>query len=161
MVAGRCVSASVKRVFQRADRCGSRRDSVLRRRSGGKVRPVGRDKRFTAVGQDHSRMQPTVAMRWSKNGEGFTSKWIARTNNGDSLGQVLMIVSVSRFLLIPSRVTWSSVPWRTTLTSRESAVHCSVAACPRATAGWHDGAADEGHAARRSCDSSYAKDNLG
>ena len=50
----------------------------------------------------------------------------------------------------PSRMTWSSVPWRTTPTAVGPAVHCAVASCPGATARRHPGAADEGHAARRS-----------
>jgi hypothetical protein len=33
------------------------------------VRPVGRDERFTAVGQDQQEMQSAVSMDGSKNGE--------------------------------------------------------------------------------------------
>jgi hypothetical protein len=78
---------------------------VLRLCGGGKVRPVCRIERFTAVGQDQNEMQPTVAMRWSKNGERFTFKGMVRTNNGDSLGQVLMMGSVSRFPSIRCDIT--------------------------------------------------------
>ena len=88
----------MKQVFQRAERCGLRReDSVRRLCGGGKVCPVGRDVCFTAVGQDQNEMQPTFAMCRSKNGERFTFKWMVRTNNGDSLGQVLVMGSVSWF----------------------------------------------------------------
>ncbi|HXM50083.1 MAG TPA: hypothetical protein VN956_19740 [Pyrinomonadaceae bacterium] len=58
-------------------------------------------------------MQPTFAMCRSKNGERFTFKWMVRTNNGDSLGQVLVMGSVSRFPLIKFPMTgfWRMPLW--------------------------------------------------
>jgi hypothetical protein len=38
-------------------------------RGEGNVRPVGRDERFTAVGQDQQEMQSAVSMDGPKNGE--------------------------------------------------------------------------------------------
>ena len=63
-------SASMKQVFQRAECChGMCRESSLRLCKRGKVSPVRRDKRFTAVGQDQNEMQSTVSMDCSKNSE--------------------------------------------------------------------------------------------
>jgi len=46
----------MKQVFERAERCGMRRERVLRR-SGCKIRPLRRDERFTPVGQDQDELQ--------------------------------------------------------------------------------------------------------
>ena len=62
--------AYVKQVFPRAQR-GSliRSDSTVRLHGGRNIRPVGRDERFTAVGQDQQEMQSAVSMDGPKNGE--------------------------------------------------------------------------------------------
>ena len=94
-------SACMKQVFQRAECChGMCRESSLRLCKRGKVSPVRRDKRFTAVGQDQNEKQSTVSMYRSKNRERFTFKRMARTNNSNSLRKVLMMGSVSQFLLM-------------------------------------------------------------
>ena len=60
----------VKQVFLRAKRCGLiRSDANVRLRGGRNVRPVGRDERLTAVGQDQKEMQSAVPMDGPKNGE--------------------------------------------------------------------------------------------
>jgi hypothetical protein len=60
----------MKQVFQGAKRCGLiRTDSTVRLLGGRNVRPVGRDERFTAVGQDQQEMQSTMPMDGPKNGE--------------------------------------------------------------------------------------------
>ena len=93
----------MKQVFQRAQCCGLHRESTTC--GGHKVRPVRRNERLTAVGQDQDELQSLVSTHRSKNGERFTFKGMARTNNGDSLGKVLMMGSVSRFPLIGSTTT--------------------------------------------------------
>jgi hypothetical protein len=58
----------MKQVFQRAKHCGLiRSDSRLY--GGRKVRPVGRDERFSAVRQDQNEMQSAVPMDSPKNSE--------------------------------------------------------------------------------------------
>jgi hypothetical protein len=60
----------VKQVFQRAKRGGLiRSDSTKKLRGERNVRPVGRNERFTAVGQDQKEMQSTVPMDGPKNSE--------------------------------------------------------------------------------------------
>lgn len=86
----------VKQVFHRGEGCRSRRrDSARRLCSRGKICPVHRDQRFTAIGQDQNEMQSTFAMNRSKNVERPAFEWMASPDNGDSLGKVLMMGSVS------------------------------------------------------------------
>jgi hypothetical protein len=62
--------ACVKQVFLRAKRCGLiRSDGNVRLRNGRKIRPVGRDQRLTAVGQDQKEKQSAVPMDSPKNGQ--------------------------------------------------------------------------------------------
>jgi hypothetical protein len=62
--------ACVKQAFLRAKRCGLiRSDDNVRLRSGRHVRPVGRNQRFAAVGQDQKEKQSAVPMDSPKNGE--------------------------------------------------------------------------------------------
>lgn len=62
--------AYVKQVFPRAKR-GSliRSDSTVRLHGGRNIRPVGRDERFTAVGQDQKEIQSAVPMDGAKNSQ--------------------------------------------------------------------------------------------
>jgi hypothetical protein len=88
----------VKQVFQRAEGCGSLcRANLLRLSKRGKIRPVHRDQRFTAIGQDQNEMQSTLAMNRSKNVERPAFEWMASTDDGNSLRKVLMMGSVSCF----------------------------------------------------------------
>ena len=60
----------VKQSFQRVKRCGLfRSDSTKRLHGGRNVGPVGRDERFTAVGQNQKEIQSTVPMDGPKNSE--------------------------------------------------------------------------------------------
>lgn len=62
--------AYVKQVFQRAQRGRLiRRDSTQRQPGGYNVGPVGRDERFTAVGQDQKEMQSAVSMDGPENSQ--------------------------------------------------------------------------------------------
>jgi len=91
----------VKQVFQRAEGCGSLcRANLLRLSKRGKIRPVHRDQRFTAIGQDQNEMQSTLAMNRSKNVERPAFEWMASTDDGNSLRKVLMMGSVSCLPLI-------------------------------------------------------------
>jgi hypothetical protein len=67
-----------------------------------KVRPVRRDQRFTSIGQDQNEMQSTFAMRRPKDVERPAFERMASPDNGDSLGKVLMMGSVSWFRSTPS-----------------------------------------------------------
>ena len=62
--------AYVKQVFPGAQR-GSliRSDSTVRLHGGRNIRPVGRDERFTAVGQDQKEIQSAAPMNGAKNSE--------------------------------------------------------------------------------------------
>ena len=86
----------VKQVFQRGEGCRSmRREGARRLCSRGKICPVHRDQRFTAIGQDQNEMQSTFAMHRPKNVERPAFERMASTDNGNSLGKVLMMGSVS------------------------------------------------------------------
>jgi hypothetical protein len=85
----------MKQVFQRAKRCGLFCTDSTTRHGGRKIRPVGRDERFTAVGQDQNEMQSAVPMDRPQNSERFTFERMASTDNRDSLRKVLMMGSVS------------------------------------------------------------------
>lgn len=62
--------AYVKQVFQRAQRGSLIRSDGTKRLPGGyNVRPVRRDERFTAVGQDQKEMQSAVPMDGPKNSQ--------------------------------------------------------------------------------------------
>src|SRR5215471_14081860 len=61
----------------------------------GQIGPIGRDQRLTAIGQDQNEMQSTFAMRPLHNVQGSALERMASTDNGDLLGKVLMMGSVS------------------------------------------------------------------
>src|SRR5260370_42068034 len=62
--------ACVKQSFQRAKRCGlSRSDSTRRPHGWRNVGPVGRNERFTAVGQNQKEIQSNVPMDGLKSSE--------------------------------------------------------------------------------------------
>ncbi len=91
----------VKQVFQRAEGCGRLcRANLLRLCRRGKICPVHRDQRFTAIGQNQNEMQSTFAMDRSQNVERPAVEWMASTDDGHSLWKVLMMGSVSCFPLI-------------------------------------------------------------
>jgi len=95
--------ACVKQIFQRAERCRCLcRERSLRLLRRGKVSPVRRDQRLTAVGQNQNEMQSTLAMRRPKNVEQPAFERMASTDNGDALKKVLMMGSVSWFPSTPS-----------------------------------------------------------
>src|SRR5215831_18533961 len=82
----------MKQVWERAE-CGCRCRGELRRH--GQICPIGRDQRLTAIGQDQNEMQSTLAMRPLHNVQGSALERMASTDNGDLLGKVLMMGSVS------------------------------------------------------------------
>jgi hypothetical protein len=85
----------VKQVFQRAESCGRLcRATLLRLCSRGKICPVRRDQRFTAIGQDQNEMQSTFTMYGPKDIERPAFERMASTDDGDSLRKVLMMGSV-------------------------------------------------------------------
>jgi len=98
--------ACVKQVFQGAQRgdlfC---RDATRRLHGGRNLGPIGRNERFTSVGQDQQEIQPTVPMGGLKNSERFTFEWMTPANNLDFLGKVLMMGSVSWCPSIEFRMT--------------------------------------------------------
>ncbi len=63
------------------------------------ARPVHRDQRFTAIGQNQNELQSTFAMNRSKNVQRPALERMASTDNGHSLRKVLMMGSV---LWLPS-----------------------------------------------------------
>ena len=84
-------SSRVKQVFQRAEGgCGRCRLSWR-----GQIGPIGRNQRFTAIGQNQNEEQATFAIHRSENAERFAFERMARTENGYSFRQVLMTGSVS------------------------------------------------------------------
>ena len=96
----------VKQVFQRAEGCGRLcRANLLRLCRRGKICPVRRDQRFTAIGQNQNEMQSTFAMDRSQNVERPAVEWMASTDDGYLLWKVLMMGSVSCFPLIESITT--------------------------------------------------------
>ena len=96
----------VKQVFQSAEGCGSLcRANLLRLSRRGKICPVHRDQRFTAIGQDQNEMQSTSAMNRSKNVERPAFERMASTDDGNSLRKVLLMGSVSWLPWIESITT--------------------------------------------------------
>src|SRR5215813_8624746 len=83
----------MKQVLERAEYCCCRCRGELCRQ--GQIGPIGRDQRLTAIGQDQNEMQSTFAMRPLHNVQGSALERMASTDNGDLLGKVLMIGSVS------------------------------------------------------------------
>ncbi|MGB2887191.1 MAG: reverse transcriptase domain-containing protein [Candidatus Acidiferrales bacterium] len=87
---------AVKQIFQGTERCrGMGGESVRRWGRRGEVRPVRRNQRFAAIGQDQNQMQSTFAMRGCENVERSALKRMASTDNPDFLGKVLMMGSVA------------------------------------------------------------------
>ncbi len=64
-----------------------------------------------------------MSMRWPKNGERFTFQGMARTNNGDSPGKVLMMGSVSQFPWYDSMYFDATCPPIIGLEKREFLAH--------------------------------------
>jgi hypothetical protein len=85
--------AGVKQVFERAEGCRRRCGEGLGR--GGQIGPIGGDQRFTAIRQDQNQMQSAMPMDVPKNSERLAFERMAGTDNGDSLGEVVMMGSVS------------------------------------------------------------------
>ena len=86
-------SPCVQQVFERAE-CGRGRcrEELCGR---GQVGPVGRNQRFTAIGQDQNEKQPTFPMHRPENVERLAFERMASADNRDLFGEVLMIGSVS------------------------------------------------------------------
>ena len=61
----------------------------------GQIGPIGRDQRLSAIGQDQNEMQSTLTVRPLHNVQGSALERMASTDNGDLLGKVLMMGSVS------------------------------------------------------------------
>ena len=61
----------------------------------GQIGPVGRNQRFTAIGQDQNEKQPTFPMHRPENVERLAFERMASADNSDLLGEVLMMGSVS------------------------------------------------------------------
>jgi hypothetical protein len=83
----------MQQVFQRAECCrGWPTDELCGR---GQVGPISRNQRFTAVGQDQDEKEPTFPMHRPENVERSAFEGMADADNGDLLGEVLMMSSVS------------------------------------------------------------------
>ena len=89
-------STRVKQVFQRAEGCGRLcRANLLRLCRQGKICPVHRNQRFTAIGQNQNEMQSTLTMHRSQDVERPAFERMASSDDGHSLRKVLMMGSVS------------------------------------------------------------------
>jgi hypothetical protein len=62
---------------------------------GGEIGPIGWDQRFTAIRQDQNQMQSTMPIDAPKNRKRLAFEGMAGTDNGDFLGEVVMMGSVS------------------------------------------------------------------
>jgi len=83
----------VQQVFQRGECCrGWRTDGLCGR---GQIGPIGRNQRFTAIGQDQKEKEPTFPMHRPENVEGPAFERVASTENSDLLWEVLMMGSMS------------------------------------------------------------------
>src|SRR5215831_20185924 len=89
----------MKQVLERAECCCGRGRGELCRQY--QIGPIGRDQRLTAIGQDQNKMQSTLTMRPLHNVQGSALERMASTDNGDLLGKVLMMGSVSWLPLTP------------------------------------------------------------
>jgi len=85
--------AGVKQVFERAEGCRRRCREGLGR--GDQIGPIGGDQGFTAIRQDQNELQSAMPMDVPKNSERLAFEGMAGTDNGDSLGEVVMMGSVS------------------------------------------------------------------
>ena len=86
-------SSCMQQVFQRTECCrGWRADALCRR---GQVGPIGRNQRFTAIGQDQNEKQTTFPMHGPENVERSAFEGMTSADNGDLLGKVLVMGSVS------------------------------------------------------------------
>ena len=85
--------ACVKQLFQRAERCRGRCRERLCRRD--EIGPIRRNQRFTAIGQDQNEKQTTFPMHGPENVERSAFEGMTSADNGDLLGEVLMMGSVS------------------------------------------------------------------
>ena len=83
--------AESQEVLERADQ--------LRRfgRAGGflKIRPVSRDPRLTAVGQEEHELQAGAHAHLSEDLQGLAFEGMMQTRDGDAFGEVLMMGSLS------------------------------------------------------------------
>ena len=83
----------MQQVLQRTECCrGWRADGLCGR---GQIGPIGRNQRFTAVGQDQEEKEPTLPMHRPENVEQLAFEWMPRSDNGDLFGKVLMMGSMS------------------------------------------------------------------
>jgi hypothetical protein len=64
-------------------------------RRQGQIGPIGRNQRFTAIGQDQNEKQPTFTVHRPENVERFAFERMASANNSYLLREVLMMGSVS------------------------------------------------------------------
>ena len=88
----------MKQVLERAQRSRRCRAELYRQ---GQIGPIGRDQRLTAIGQDQNEMQSTLTMCPLENVQGSAIERMASTDNGDLLGKVLLMGSVSWLPLTP------------------------------------------------------------
>jgi len=85
----------VQQVFQRAECCGQSWGTDGCWCGPGQVGPIGRNQRFTAIGQDQDEKEPTFPMHRPENVERLAFERMLRSDNGDLFGKVLMMGSVS------------------------------------------------------------------
>ncbi len=83
----------MKQVFQRAEGCCGCRAQRLGGR--GQVRPVGRNQRLTAIGQDQDEKELTFPMHCPEDFQRMAFERMASADYGDLLGEVQMMGSVS------------------------------------------------------------------
>jgi hypothetical protein len=74
---------------------GMHRENLSRLSYRDKIRPVGRDHGFAAIGQDQDEIQLPFATYRVENLKPSSLKRMTRTNDRDSLGKVLTMGSVS------------------------------------------------------------------
>ena len=83
----------MQQVFQRAECCsGWRTNGLCGRRQVG---PIGRNQRLTAIGQDQDEKELTFPMHRSEDVELSAFERMARSDNSNHFGKVLMMGSVS------------------------------------------------------------------
>jgi hypothetical protein len=83
----------MEQVFERAECCrGWRTDGWCGR---GQVGPIGRNQRFTAVGQNQNEKKPTFPMHRPEKVQRSAFERMARADNRDLFGKVLITGSVS------------------------------------------------------------------
>jgi hypothetical protein len=83
----------MKQVFERAERGRGRCRECLC--GCGQIGPIGRNQRFTAIGQNEKEKQSTFALRCCENFKRFAFERMARTDHPHCFREVLMTGSVS------------------------------------------------------------------